>query len=117
MKAHRPRKRFGQNFLVDTTIVSRIVASINPQANDHIVEIGPGLGVLTEALLAVIPKMDAVELDRDLVPKLAERCGSKGNLTIYAADALQFDFATLMQESYSRFGITKRSECSRRTDH
>ncbi len=103
MKEHRARKRFGQHFLVDNNVVTRIVTAINPQQSDHIVEIGPGLGVLTEALLSCVPGMDAVELDRDIIPKLAERCGaitetSSGTLsklTIHEADALQFDFMTL----------------------
>ena len=98
MNKHRARKRFGQHFLQDSNVVTRIVASINPQQNDHIVEIGPGLGVLTEALLACVPEMDAVELDRDIIPKLAERCGTLGTLNIHAADALQFDFTALASD-------------------
>jgi 16S rRNA (adenine1518-N6/adenine1519-N6)-dimethyltransferase len=95
MMEHRARKRFGQNFLIDDGVVARIVAAIDPQADDHVVEIGPGLGVLTEALLARIPQLDAVELDRDLIPKLAQRCAGLGRLRIHAADALRFDFASL----------------------
>lgn len=93
--AHRPRKRFGQHFLRDENVVMRIVTAINPQPNDHIVEIGPGMGVLTEALLVHVPEMDAVELDRDIIPKLTERCGSLGRLNIHTADALRFDFSSL----------------------
>ena len=92
---HRARKRFGQNFLVDPYIVSGIVAAIHPQQDDHIVEIGPGLGVLTELLLPCVTAMDAIELDRDIIPKLAQNCSDKGQLQIHAIDALQFDFATL----------------------
>lgn len=92
---HRARKRFGQHFLCDEGIVAGIVAAIRPQAEDHLVEIGPGLGVLTEALLRTVPKLDAVELDRDIIPKLQARCAPLGELTIHSADALQFDFATL----------------------
>lgn len=106
MKGHRARKRFGQNFLVDNNVVTRIVTAINPQHSDHIVEIGPGLGVLTEALLSCVPEMDAVELDRDIIPKLVERCRSHddassrdmGNLIIHEADALQFDFMALADD-------------------
>ena len=92
---HRARKRFGQNFLVDPYIVSGIVAAIHPQQNDHLVEIGPGLGVLTELLLPCVTAMDAIELDRDIIPKLAENCSDKGQLQIHAIDALQFDFTAL----------------------
>ena len=98
MRQHRARKRFGQHFLQDINVVARMVAAINPQPNDHIVEIGPGLGVLTEALLDHVQELDAVELDRDIIPKLAERCGSLGQLNIYAADALQFDFASIKSD-------------------
>ena len=98
MKQHVARKRFGQHFLQDENVITRIVNAINPQAGDHLVEIGPGLGVLTEALLAYVHHMDAVELDRDLIPRLAERCGPLGKLTIHAADALRFDFASLMND-------------------
>lgn len=98
MKQHRARKRFGQHFLQDINVVARMVAAINPQPDDHIVEIGPGLGVLTEALLSYVPEMDAVELDRDIIPKLAKRCGPLGRLNIHAADALRFDFTSLADD-------------------
>lgn len=93
--SHRARKRFGQNFLIDPYIVAGIVAAIHPQADDHLVEIGPGLGVLTEALLPCVTAMDAIELDRDIIPKLAANCSDKGQLQIHAIDALRFDFASL----------------------
>ena len=92
---HHARKRFGQNFLVDPYIVSGIVAAINPQPDDHIVEIGPGLGILTESLLPYVTAMDAIELDRDIIPKLAANCSDKGQLQIHACDALKFDFGSL----------------------
>lgn len=92
---HRARKRFGQNFLVDPYIVSGIVAAINPQQDEHLVEIGPGLGVLTESLLPCVTSMDAIELDRDIIPKLAENCRDRGELRIHAIDALKFDFSSL----------------------
>ena len=98
MNTHRARKRFGQHFLEDDNVVIRIVAAINPQSDDHIVEIGPGLGVLTESLLAYVPEMDVVELDRDIIPKLAERCRTLGHLNIHAADALRFDFSSLIKD-------------------
>jgi len=92
---HRPRKRFGQHFLKDFTIVQQIIAAINPQHNEHIVEIGPGLGVLTEKLLPLVGMLDAVELDRDLIPKLQATYLPLGNFTIHSADALRFDFCAL----------------------
>ena len=95
MKEHRPRKRFGQNFLTDTHVVAKIAHAIRARPDDHLVEIGPGLGALTEVLLPQVTAMDAVELDRDLIPRLAQRCGALGQLQIHAADALRFDFAGL----------------------
>lgn len=97
---HRARKRFGQHFLTDENVVAQIVAAINPQPDDHLVEIGPGLGVLTETLLPYVPEMDAVELDRDIIPKLAARCGPLGRLNIHTSDALKFDFASLMKDGH-----------------
>lgn len=99
---HRARKRFGQNFLTDPYIVAGIVAVISPQRDDHLVEIGPGLGILTESLLPCVTAMDAIELDRDIIPKLEEHCRSlgdnSGELHIHQADALKFDFAALAKD-------------------
>jgi 16S rRNA (adenine1518-N6/adenine1519-N6)-dimethyltransferase len=95
MNGHRARKRFGQNFLHDEAVINRILGAINPQPGQYLVEIGPGLGALTAGLLAAAGRLDVVELDRDLVPKLREHFAGKGELIIHEADALKFDFATL----------------------
>jgi 16S rRNA (adenine1518-N6/adenine1519-N6)-dimethyltransferase len=92
---HRPRKRFGQNFLHDPGIVQRIVQAIAPQAGDNLVEIGPGQGAITTELLPLVQRMHAIELDRDLVGPLADRCAGLGELVIHNRDALKFDFSTL----------------------
>ena len=92
---HRPRKRFGQNFLHDPGIIQRIVQAIAPQPGDQLVEIGPGQGAITTELLPLVGRMHAIELDRDLVGPLAERCSSLGDLQIHSTDALKFDFSTL----------------------
>jgi 16S rRNA (adenine1518-N6/adenine1519-N6)-dimethyltransferase len=94
MKGHAPRKRFGQNFLVSPGIIRKIVDAIAPQSGDRIVEIGPGLGALTEPLLARLDHLHVVEIDRDLIARLRERFPPE-RLTIHAGDALAFDFATL----------------------
>ena len=93
--SHQPRKRFGQHFLSDRNVVLQLVAAIRPGAGQHMVEIGPGMGVLTEALLPHVGQMDAVELDRDLIPKLQKHCLPLGKLRIHSADALRFDFCSL----------------------
>lgn len=92
---HRARKRFGQNFLVDERVIERIVAAISPKAGEAVVEIGPGQGALTAVLLERCPNLQAVELDRDLLPRLQDRFQTYGDFKLHQADALKFDFATL----------------------
>lgn len=96
--SHRPRKRFGQNFLQDDSVIERIVGYVNPQPGERIVEIGPGQGALTRSILKRVGEMDAVELDRDLLEPLAKTCGPLGTLRIHNADALKFDFRSLCRE-------------------
>jgi 16S rRNA (adenine1518-N6/adenine1519-N6)-dimethyltransferase len=96
---HQARKRFGQNFLHDPGVIERIVRSINPKADDTMVEIGPGLGALTEELLSVNPRLHVVELDRDLIPVLRTRFFNYPELHIHEADALRFDFSELATDS------------------
>ena len=92
---HRPRKRFGQNFLHDPGIINRIVTVIGPQPGDRLVEIGPGKGAITLPLLQAAGRLQVVELDRDLVGPLQARCGSAGALTVHNADALKMNFCEL----------------------
>lgn len=98
MSQHRPRKRFGQNFLQDSVIIERIVAAISPSKSDHLVEIGPGLGAMTRALLPLCGEMDVIELDRDLIPRLEQEISPLGILHIHQHDALSFDFCQLSVE-------------------
>ena len=93
--AHQARKRFGQNFLEDHRIIYQIVASIQAQKGQSWVEIGPGLGALTQPLLETGIHLDVVELDRDLVHFLSTKFNTYENLTIHSGDALNFDFQTL----------------------
>ncbi len=93
--SHQPRKRFGQHFLHDPGVIRRIVAAIAPRPGDHLVEIGPGEGAITFELLRAAGRMDAVELDRDLVGPLRERSRGIGELVVHGADALRFDFCSL----------------------
>jgi 16S rRNA (adenine1518-N6/adenine1519-N6)-dimethyltransferase len=92
---HHPRKRFGQNFLHDPGSIARIVATIAPKPGDRLVEIGPGRGAITAGLLAAAGRLDVVELDRDLIPLLAERFPPATGLTIHNADALSFGLCAL----------------------
>lgn len=92
---HRPRKRFGQNFLHDPGVLKRIVAALPPGDTTHIVEIGPGKGALTRLLAPHCRRLDIIEIDRDLVALLHERFASLSHLYIHQADALSFDFSSL----------------------
>lgn len=92
------RKRFGQNFLRDHHVIAEIVAAIAPQATEHLVEIGPGDGALTKVILPLVNNLDAIELDRDLIPILKNNCAELGELNVYQHDALQFDFAKLVTD-------------------
>jgi 16S rRNA (adenine1518-N6/adenine1519-N6)-dimethyltransferase len=93
--AHTPRKRFGQNFLHDHTIIYNIISSIQAKPDQRWVEIGPGQGALTEPLLKQGVSLEVVELDRDLVALLREKFKQYPNLKIHSADALRFDFSAL----------------------
>lgn len=96
---HKARKRFGQNFLHDQGVIRRIVRGISPRASDHMVEIGPGLGALTEVILDEAGALDAVELDRDLLPILrAKFFNYEDKFRIFEADAMKFDFSSLQQD-------------------
>lgn len=99
MSILRPRKRFGQHFLCDRAIIDQMVSAIHPQQNDDIVEIGPGLGALTLAILPYVKAMSAVELDRDLIPSLQAIAASKGQLKLYNEDVLQFNFFAITKEN------------------
>jgi 16S rRNA (adenine1518-N6/adenine1519-N6)-dimethyltransferase len=92
---HRPNKRFGQNFLHDPAVISRIVRVIQPKPDDRMVEIGPGLGALTAALLPSLQSLDVIELDHSLVPRLLEKLGHPPALRVHVDDALTVDFRAL----------------------
>ncbi len=93
---HQARKRFGQNFLHDPAVIERIVKAIAPKPGEHLVEIGPGLGALTEPVAERCGHLTVVELDRDLAQRLREHPTLADKLTIYQTDAMKFDFSQLM---------------------
>ena len=96
---HRARKRFGQNFLHDGAIINSIVGAIAPQRDDHLVEIGPGQGALTEGLVTSCGQLDVIELDRDLVPPLLAAFSVHPHFKLHQADALTFEFTSLINNS------------------
>ncbi|WP_144636325.1 16S rRNA (adenine(1518)-N(6)/adenine(1519)-N(6))-dimethyltransferase RsmA [Bordetella genomosp. 13] len=92
MSQHQARKRFGQNFLTDESVVESIVRAIGPAADDRVIEIGPGLSALTRPLLERLSHLTAVEIDRDLAARLRKQHPAE-RLTVVEADALTIDFA------------------------
>ena len=93
---HKPRKRFGQNFLVDHQIINQIVSTISPKKNDHIIEIGPGKGALTFPLIVYLKNIHVIEIDRDLIALLQKKNNIK--ITIHESDALVFNFDQFKQK-------------------
>ncbi len=93
----KAKKRFGQHFLRDRRVLSKILALLAPIASDHLVEIGPGTGALTSYLLPHCRRLDVIEIDRDLVELLKQKFIGQGHLSIYCADALSFDFTQLAE--------------------
>jgi len=94
---HQAKKRFGQNFLNNEMVIEKIVDAINPEPTDNLVEIGPGLGALTEPVVERAGELSVVELDRDLAHRLRHHPFLAPKLTIFEADALSFDFASLIK--------------------
>ena len=92
---HKPRKRFGQNFLVDQQIINQIVSTISPKKNDNIIEIGPGKGALTFPLIDYLESIHVIEIDRDLIALLQKKNNLK--ITIHESDALVFNFDQFKQ--------------------
>ncbi len=90
---HHARKRFGQHFLTDTALIDDIVRAIDPHPGQPLVEIGPGLGALTEPVLARCQHLTVIELDRDLAARLRKR----GDVDVVEADVLTVDFGALAE--------------------
>jgi len=97
---HTPRKRFGQHFLHDQTVIARIIAAFGPRPDDAVVEIGPGKGALTVPLLKQLKKLQIIELDRDLGADLASRLPSD-RCHVIIQNALKFDFSQLAVNPHS----------------
>ena len=92
---HIPRKRFGQHFLRDNIVIDNIVAALNPQTDENLIEIGPGEGVLTKPVLEAVNTLQVVEIDRDLAAALIDK--HPDTLTVHQHNALKFPFDDLYQ--------------------
>jgi 16S rRNA (adenine1518-N6/adenine1519-N6)-dimethyltransferase len=99
------RKRFGQHFLHDRSVLDRIVAELAPTAENALLEIGPGRGALTERLMGRGRTLDAVEIDRDLAGLLRQRFGSTPGFELHETDALDFDLAALARRRGTRLRV------------
>ena len=91
----RAKKRYGQHFLHDPGTIDRIVRAIGPRPGERLVEIGPGRGAISAALLDGAGALDVIEIDADVVPALERRCMGHGELRVHRADALEFDLRSL----------------------
>ncbi len=92
---HQARKRFGQHFLHDQSVIEAILRAIDPRPGENLLEIGPGQGALTYPLLQRCDQLIAIELDRDLVPVLTRQAVNFGKLEIINADILEFELASI----------------------
>lgn len=92
------KKKFGQHFLSDHTILNEIVAAIHPQAENHIIEIGPGPGILTDQLVPTVKKLQLIEIDNDWACFLQQRYANKPTVSLHHGDVLRFDWLTLAKD-------------------
>ena len=102
---HQAKKRFGQNFLHNDAVISDIIDAINPEPGENLIEIGPGLGALTEPVVERAGKLSVVELDRDLAHRLRHHPFIATSLTIFETDALKFDFSQLVSDEANALRI------------
>ncbi len=106
MKAKHAKKHFGQHFLHDPNTIASIVDKIAPNANDTMVEIGPGPGALTVPLIQQLKQLHAIEIDRDWAERLPgtlaiNKAESQNKLVLHNTDVLKFDFATISEKEKS----------------
>ncbi len=92
------QKKFGQNFLIDTHVLDKIISAAGITAEDYVLEIGPGIGTMTQYLACAARKVAAVEIDSALIPILADTLADYKNVTVIHEDILKLDVETLVQE-------------------
>lgn len=98
-QGHFARKRFGQNFLNDQSVIDNIVAAIQPKVGQALIEIGPGLAALTLPVARQVEHLTVIEIDRDLAARLAEHPELSKKLNIIQQDAMQVDFQQLTEQA------------------
>ena len=92
------QKKFGQNFLIDTHVLDKIIAAAEIGPDDFVLEIGPGIGTMTQYLAEAARKVTAVEIDKNLIPILTDTLSAYPNVTILNEDILKVDIAALVKE-------------------
>ncbi len=95
----RAKKSLGQNFLRDQAVIDRIIDALDLGNHETVIEIGPGLGALTERLLTKAAQVIAIEFDRDMIALLSERFASFNNFRLINADVLNVDFVDVLKTS------------------
>ena len=98
----RMQKKYGQNFLIDANILAKIVEAAQITKEDHVLEIGPGIGTMTQYLAEAAGRVTAVEIDRDLIPILEETLSSYDNVKVLCGDILKVDLSALAKEHGGR---------------
>jgi len=98
------KKKFGQNFLQDKNIIHKIFLSCKLKDDSTVVEIGPGLGALTQEILSVTKNVNVIEFDKEVIPYLIENTENTGDLTIFNADVLKFDFSKISADNFYLIG-------------
>ena len=101
----KPNKKLGQSFLIDINVINRIADASNISEYDIVVEIGAGIGVLTESIARKAKKVIAVEIDRNLVEVLKDKLGSYDNVEVHSGDILKFDFNSVAEAHNSKLKI------------
>jgi len=101
----KPNKKLGQSFLIDINVINRIVHAANISQEDIVVEIGAGIGVLTENIAKKAKRVIAVEIDRNLVEVLKDKLGLYNNVEVYCGDILKFDFNSISETHSSKIKI------------
>ena len=114
---HPSKRRFGQNFLVDRGIVDRLIDAVRPQAEETIIEIGPGRGALTSRLVEKAGRVIAIEFGRDLVPRLRAQFAGAANLELIEADALDADFCEITQPAQTARVVARLTEAAASDAH
>ena len=103
--AIKPRKRLGQSFLMEQNVIRKIAALANVTKNDIVVEIGAGIGVLTEDLAQNAAKLIAVEMDDKLVEVLKDKLLKYNNVKIYSGDILKFNFGAIDRDGEQKIKV------------